>query len=183
MRVIAGSARSLRLAAPPRGTRPTSDAVRESLFGMLGDAILLGSFLDVYAGSGAVGIEALSRGAEVCVFVERDRRAVEAIRRNLENTHLTGRATVVHGEAQRVIGGLIARHGPFGVIFLDPPYADAKALSLAAGLLGSGALAPDGLLVLQHSRRTEVAGLPAPDRVRTFGETALSFYSAPTKES
>ena len=168
--------------APPGGTRPTSDAVRESLFNMLGELIFAGPFVDVYAGSGVVGIEALSRGAQGCVFIERDRRAVEAIRRNLANTHLAERATVIQGEARRLIGRVVAAHGPFGVIFLDPPYADAKALSLGAGLLNLEALAPGGVVVLQHARRAEVPGLPEPDRVRVFGQTALSFYSVPVKE-
>jgi 16S rRNA (guanine(966)-N(2))-methyltransferase RsmD len=183
MRVIAGTAKSLRLVAPSgTATRPTSDAVRESLFSMLGDVIPEGPFLDVYAGSGAVGIEALSRGAEHCVFIERDRRGVEAIRRNLENTHLTERATVMQGEAQRLVGRATADHGPYAVIFLDPPYDDPQALSLAAGLLRPEALAAGGLLVLQHARRAKPADLPPPLRVREFGETALSFYSAPDKE-
>jgi 16S rRNA (guanine966-N2)-methyltransferase len=182
MRVIAGTARSLPLVAPPGGTRPTSDAVRESLFNILGKAVFAGPFLDMYAGSGAVGVEALSRGAERCVFVERDRRAVEAIRRNLENTHLTERATVIQGEAQRLIGRVVAEHGPFGIIFLDPPYADAKALALAPDLLSPEALAPGGVLVLQHARRAEISAPRQPDRVRTFGQTALSLYSAPVKE-
>ena len=178
MRVIAGSAKSLRLIVPAGGIRPTSDAVREALFSMLGDAIYAGPFLDLYAGSGAVGIEGLSRGASRCVFVERDRRCVEAIRRNLGNTGLGEGAEVVVGDARRVVARVIAGSGPFGVIFADPPYADVRAVALVGGLAAAESLVPGGILVVQHSWRAALPG-PEPDRVRRFGETALSFYSLP----
>ncbi len=126
MRVIAGTARGLRLDAPPgRSTRPTLDRVRESIFNALTSADLLAGsvVLDAFAGSGALGIEALSRGAEACVFVERDRAALAALRSNLERTRLADRSTVVPGDAFALLGssGRLAGRS-FGLALLDPPY-------------------------------------------------------------
>ncbi len=183
MRVIAGTARSLRLSVP-KGVRirPTSDAVRETLFNILGDAVAAGAFLDVYAGSGSVGIEALSRGAPRCVFIDRDRRCVQAISRNLENTGLSGLAAIVRGDARRVTKRVLREHGPFRTVFVDPPYDDPSATEVVVGLLAPGALEAEGVLILQRSRRSDAAGLPEPDSARSFGETELLFFSAPSGE-
>jgi 16S rRNA G966 N2-methylase RsmD len=102
---------------------------------------------------------------------------VQALRQNLTNVRLADRAMVILGDARRVIARAVSDHGPFAVIFLDPPYDDREAARVAATLLTPEALARGGTLVLQHSRRGEVSGLPEPARVRRFGETALSFYS------
>jgi len=177
MRVIAGEAKSTRLVLPKGvAIRPTSDAVREALFSSLGSLVVGCRFLDVYAGTGAVGLEALSRGAAACAFIERDRRCVEAIRRNVENTRLSDRAIVVPGDARRVLAPVLQGHGPFGIAFLDPPYADRSAAEVVAAILGSGRMEPPGRLVLQHSRQAPPPGLPEPERIRLFGETVLSLY-------
>lgn len=123
MRVVAGSARGRRLQAPPgRGTRPTSDRVREAVFNALGSqGVVEGARVaDVFAGSGAMGIEALSRGAASAVFVESDARALAAIAANLTATGLAERATVVKTGVERWLAG---RPGPFDLALLDPPYA------------------------------------------------------------
>ena len=122
MRVVAGSAKGRRLQAPPgSATRPTADRVREATFNALGSLDALGGrVLDLFAGSGALGIEALSRGAAAATFVDSDGRALAAVRANLEATGLTGVATVVRSDALRFLAG---GHGPFAVAFLDPPYA------------------------------------------------------------
>ncbi|MBM3472031.1 MAG: 16S rRNA (guanine(966)-N(2))-methyltransferase RsmD [Armatimonadetes bacterium] len=182
MRVIAGEAKSLRLIAPKGvGLRPTSDAVREALFSSLGSDVVGARFLDVYAGTGAVGIEALSRGAEFCAFVERDRRCVEAIRRNLGNTRLSARAAVVQGDARRVIGRVLAEYGPFGLVFADPPYDDASAAEVAKAVLGADGFAEPGWLIYQHSKDAPPGGLPTPVRTRAFGETAIAWFALPVK--
>jgi 16S rRNA (guanine966-N2)-methyltransferase len=177
MRVIAGEAGSIRLLTP-KGTRlrPTSDAVRESLFSSLGPDVAGLRFLDAYAGTGAVGIEALSRGAAECVFIERDRHCVEAIRRNLANTRLTSRATIVAGDAKRLIDRVLAAHGPFDLAFVDPPYTDREAVSVARRVLEAGLTPEAGRLIYQHSKDAPPEGLPEPDRTRAFGETVLSWY-------
>ncbi len=183
MRVIGGTAKSLRLLVP-KGVRlrPTSDAMRETLFNILAGAVAEGPFLDIYAGTGSVGIEALSRGSPRCVFIERNRRCVEAIAHNLANTGLSDLAAVIRGDAERVVTEAIREYGPFRIIFVDPPYDDPGGAKVAAGLLASEALDAGGRLVLQHSRRSEAPGLPDPQSVRRFGETELLFFSAQPKE-
>jgi pantetheine-phosphate adenylyltransferase/16S rRNA (guanine(966)-N(2))-methyltransferase RsmD len=122
LRIIAGSARGTRLAPVPRNVRPTADRVRESLFNTLGQFFDGGSVLDLYAGTGALGIEALSRGLERAVFVERDRRVREVILDNLRRTRLSDRAEVIGGEVDGVLDGLERRGEVFDLIFADPPY-------------------------------------------------------------
>lgn len=174
MRVIAGSARGLRLTAPKDAlTRPISDKVKESLFGSLGERVVGSRFLDLYAGSGAIGIEALSRGADHATFVEHARAAVGVIRENLERTGLADRGEV---HARRVEAFLTdAATGPWDVAVLDPPYAE-RTLDLPLERLRSH-LAPGGLVVVKHFWRTPMPpamGL-AVVRSRRFGETALTF--------
>jgi 16S rRNA (guanine966-N2)-methyltransferase len=120
MRVIAGSAGGTPLVAPPRGTRPVSDRAREGLFSSLGDAVVDADCLDLFAGSGALGIEALSRGAATCTFVDKARPAATAIARNLARTHLGDRGTVVVRDAWSFVPQPPAR--PVGLVFVDPPY-------------------------------------------------------------
>ena len=122
MRVIAGSAGGTRLAPVPRGVRPTSDRVRESLFNSLGQFFEGGGVLDLYAGTGALAIEALSRGSGYAVFVERDRGARAVIHENLRRTGFADRAEVLGGEVEAVLGRLVGRGDRFDLIFADPPY-------------------------------------------------------------
>ncbi len=177
-RVIAGSARGIRLVAPGAGTRPLADRVKEALFAILEPELPGARVLDLFAGSGAAGIEALSRGAAGAVLVERDPRAVAVIRANLETTRLADRAEVVRGDVDRF---LATAAGPFEVTIVDPPYADRDALARALEALGSdrSPLADGGLVVARHFWRggppAEI-GLLASERVRRFGETALTFY-------
>jgi 16S rRNA (guanine966-N2)-methyltransferase len=131
MRVVAGTARGRPLVAPPgSSTRPTSDRVREAIFNALWARGLPegASVADLFAGSGALGVEALSRGATHATFVDRDRAALQAVRRNVETCGFADRATIVAGPVERWLGDLPAPDGPggagrFGVVFCDPPYA------------------------------------------------------------
>jgi 16S rRNA (guanine966-N2)-methyltransferase len=174
MRVIAGTARGVRLAAPkdPR-TRPISDKVKESLFGSLGDRVVGARVLDLYAGSGAVGIEALSRGATHATFVERGRPAVAVIRENLARTGLADDATVHAGAVEGFLS--TTQTGPWDVVLLDPPYAE-RTLDLPLDRLRPH-LAPGAVVVVKHFWRTPMpAGTQlAVTRSRRFGETALTF--------
>lgn len=176
MRVIAGSARGTPLVGPrDRATRPITDRVKETLFDILAPRIVGASLLDLYAGSGAIGIEGLSRGAAGCTFVERGRPALEALRANLERTGLGANATVVAGEVER----FLEADGAIGhdLVVLDPPYAEGAILAplrLIAEQLQAG-----GLVVVKHFWRTEIpmpAGLGIT-RVRRFGETSLTFLA------
>ncbi|WP_437754918.1 16S rRNA (guanine(966)-N(2))-methyltransferase RsmD [Sorangium sp. So ce1389] len=180
MRVIAGRLGGRRLAAPRgEGTRPTADRVREALFSSLGD--VTGALVcDLYAGTGALGIEALSRGARRAVFVESGRPALATLRENLAALGLDEATRVVPLPVERALE-LLRDEGPFDLALLDPPYAAlAKAAAAAARLAGPlGLLAPAGRLVLEHARRDpspEIAGLTC-DAVRTYGDTAVSFYT------
>ncbi|WP_437876060.1 16S rRNA (guanine(966)-N(2))-methyltransferase RsmD [Sorangium sp. So ce513] len=180
MRVIAGRLGGRRLAAPRgEGTRPTADRVREALFSSLGD--VTGALVcDLYAGTGALGIEALSRGARRAVFVENGRPALATLRENLAALGLDEAARVVPLPVERALD-LLRDEGPFDLALLDPPYATlARAAAAAARLAGPlGLLAPAGRLVLEHARRDpspEIPGLTCA-AVRTYGDTAVSFYT------
>jgi 16S rRNA (guanine966-N2)-methyltransferase len=186
-RVITGSAGGLRLAAPGPGTRPISDRVKQALFSLLEAErpdIWDGAVLDLFAGSGALAIEALSRGAPRAVLVERDRRAVAAITENLERTRLADGARIVQRDVAAFLerGALEVAEVPFAAVFLDPPYARSGDLADSLGRLGSAAagwLDARACVAAKHFWKT-----PPPDRVgelgrarsRRFGETALSVY-------
>jgi 16S rRNA (guanine966-N2)-methyltransferase len=174
MRVIAGTARGLRLAAPkgPQ-TRPISDKVKESLFGSLGARVVGARVVDLYAGSGAIGIEALSRGAAHATFVERARPAVAVIHANLARTGLADRATVHAGAVDAFLASAPAE--TWDVAVLDPPYAE-RTLDLPLERLRPH-LAPGAVVVVKHFWRTPVPaeGGLAVTRSRRFGETALTF--------
>ncbi len=180
MRVIAGQARGARLRAPGGArTRPTSDRVRESLFNILGLRVQDAEFMDLFAGSGSVGVEALSRGARRVVFVEIDGRAAQTIRHNLVHTRQEARAEI---RVQHALGAVrqLARQGrSFSLIFLDPPYdRDWPALTLQV-LSQSRILAPGGIIVVEHGRR-ETVPVQVEDiqltRQNIYGDSALSFY-------
>jgi 16S rRNA (guanine966-N2)-methyltransferase len=171
VRVVAGEFRGRRLAAP-RGmrTRPTADRVREALFSMLGD-VTGASVLDLYAGSGALGIEALSRGAESAVFVERDPRAAAVIERNLGSLGLEER--VVSDDAMRF---LARPEGMFDLVFCDPPYDSAFRL---AGPLAERlpALTAEGARIVTESDKRTPLELPFPLlRERTYGDTRIAIH-------
>jgi 16S rRNA (guanine966-N2)-methyltransferase len=174
MRVIAGSARGLRLTAPrdPR-TRPISDKVKESLFGVIAIRVVDARVLDLYAGSGAIGIEALSRGAARAAFVERGRPAVAVIRENLERTGLGDRAEIHAVAVEAFLDRAPATR--WDVAILDPPYAE-RTLDLPLERLRPH-LAPGALVVVKHFWKTPVpaAGGLGVTRSRRFGETALTF--------
>ena len=176
MRVTAGTARGINLTVP-RGhaTRPITDRVKETLFGILGDRVPDARVLDLYAGSGAIGIEALSRGASSADFVERDRSALEALRGNLQRTRLETDATVHATDVERFLS---TAAGPWDIAVLDPPYETRDIVAPLRALVPL--LAPGASVVVKHFWRTD---LPEPDgltavRQRRFGETMLTFLEA-----
>jgi len=174
MRVIAGDLRSRRIAGiPGDATRPTSDRLRETLFDILAPRIRGAKFLDAYAGTGAVGIEALSRGATHAWFLERSRAAIEVLRQNLASLELEARASVIAGPAL-----LSIERFPAGIVFLDPPYTLERELTAALDLLSA---TPPPLVIAQHSIRLalpEALGSLHRTRVVKQGDNALSFFSA-----
>jgi 16S rRNA (guanine966-N2)-methyltransferase len=178
-RVIAGEQGGLRLVVPKGArTRPTSDRVKESVFGALGPGRLAGAVvLDGYAGSGALGIEALSRGAARAAFVDRDPRAVDAIRRNRATTRLSDRATV----HRRGFGGYLTGRvpePPFDLVFLDPPYdlAGSELARIVQSLDAPGWLVEDAGVVVERSAASGPPTLPGGWRVawqRVYGDTLV----------
>jgi 16S rRNA (guanine966-N2)-methyltransferase len=186
-RVIAGSARSMRLDAPGPGTRPLADRVKQTLFGILEPDLPGSRFLDLFAGSGAAGIEALSRGAAHATFVERDQRAIGTIRTNLTRTGLGGeeRATVVRAD---VLGWLRSAdrvaEAPYDIVLIDPPYDETESMTAALEAI-SAVVARGARVVAKHFWRTApppMVGLLASERERRFGDTALTFYR-PTEDA
>ncbi len=178
-RVIAGTARSIRLEAPGEGTRPLADRVKQTLFAILEPDLRGATFLDLYAGSGAAGIEALSRGAAQTTFVERDAGACRTIAANLRRTGLDDHATVVRAEVLTWLRDPVRAHeGATDIVVLDPPYDDRDAVVAALDAVGP-LLAPAARVVAKHFWRDAPparVGLLASDRGRRFGETALTFY-------
>ena len=173
MRVIAGEFRSRSLKSiPGDATRPTPDRLRETLFDILATRIKGATFLDGYAGTGAVGIEALSRGAAHAIFLEKNWAALEAIRENLASLRAERRATVVPGPVLLTL----ARH-PAEIVFLDPPYSLEREYRAVLDLL---AQAPPGIAVVQHSVRLALPEEQGPlyrTRMVRQGDNALSFYT------
>ena len=181
MHIIAGALKGQRLVTP-RGhrTRPTADQVRIALMDTLMPYLDGARFLDVYAGAGTVGLEALSRGAAHATFVERDKAAAASIAANLGRTHLAGaRARIVRAEAIAWLGEPdAAAAGPFGIVVVDPPYAEVDLLGAALDALAP-VLAPGARVVAKHFWRDPPpaqVGLLASERERRFGETTLTFY-------
>lgn len=183
MRVIAGKYRSRNLQSlPGNETRPTYDRLKETLFNVLqsAGAIEGAAFLDLYAGTGSVGIEALSRGAERVVFVESNRKASNLIRANLASLDINEGVSVLQDEAASALPILMKSEEQFDVVFLDPPYALAGEYGRSLRLLGSGSLLkPDGVVIAEHDKRFEPGEDHAPlKRYRRLeqGDSALSFY-------
>ena len=176
MRVIAGTARGTRLVPVPEGVRPTSDRVRESMFNSLGQFFEGGLVLDLYAGTGALGIEALSRGCDRAVFVERDRLARAAIRQNLRRTGFEDRAEIIGGEVERQLGRLERGGEQYNLIFADPPYRIAAA-EVGGILYRLGALLGPGGRVVVESGGAPVEGAGGEKGVtRRYGGTFVTVF-------
>jgi 16S rRNA (guanine966-N2)-methyltransferase len=191
MRVIAGIYRSRLLAAPKGlGTRPTSDRLRETLFNVLASRIAGSRFVDLYAGTGAVGIEAMSRGAEYVWFAEKAAAAIAAIRANLSALKIEGGYTI----ESRGVGAMLERLGkmsqPMDIVFLDPPYeAEAEyagTLNFLGSARGRGVLAADAVVIAEHGNKTKLAeryGALEQARMLKQGDAALSFFGFPVEKA
>lgn len=189
MRVIAGSARGRQLKGPPgrgransAGVRPSSDLVRGALFDSLSamDADFT-RIVDLYAGTGALGIEALSRGGQHCDFVEKDRALAAIIRHNLTATGFTDNAEIIAAPVERAVDYL---SGPYTLVLADPPYADEEALALIARLMANGIIdAESGTIAFEHSTRAEppadIAGFSLARSLR-HGDSSVSIYRPST---
>ena len=187
MRISSGEHRGRRLRSP-KGlrTRPTSEFLRQAIFNTIGERIHKASILDLFAGMGAIGLEALSRGAAAATFVERDRRAVASLQANLAALDLVERARVLVGDVVPILGDLRAAGECFDYVFLDPPYADDQAVRCIETLAPGALLSENALLVVQAFHKTVLpgqAGVLRQTGQRRYGESALTFYvrEAPCK--
>ncbi len=186
MRITGGSARGRQLYLP-KGcrVRPTADLVKEALFSML-RSVAGCSFLDLFAGSGGVGIEALSRGATKACLVERSRALARAIAENAGRCGFEGSYEILVADAKKAIQTLAERQACFDIVFADPPYDVGFVAMILQSLARSGIVSPDGLVVLQHSVRE---AMPAPEQMqfvltdqRRYGDTFLSFLKTQENE-
>jgi len=179
MRIIAGEARGVRLATPEgRDIRPTLDRVREAFFSIVGPALPGSRFLDLYSGTGANGLEAISRGAARADLVESDRAAHTLIGQNIARTKLGDRARL---HALTLPEGLrrLTQDAPYDFIYADPPHSYTDFDSIVAAIAENALLAPGGVFILEHATRTPTAdAVGSFNRVRTavYGETTLSFF-------
>lgn len=156
MRVIAGSARSLKLVTvDSMDTRPTTDRIKETLFNVLSPDIPGSNFLDLFSGSGAIGIEALSRGADRAVFVENGRKALECINKNLDFTKLKDRAQILSTDAVSSVSTLERQKDVFDIIFMDPPYGRLLERDVLVRLTGSDIVSDDTIIVVESDLDTE----------------------------
>lgn len=176
MRIAGGIGRGQRLKVPAGArVRPTSDKVKQALFNILGDRVAGASFLDLFAGAGGIGIEALSRGASRVVFVDGSRESVAAIKHNLELAKVGDRAEVVLSKAEAFLNKPSL---PFDIVFLDPPYAG-EMQPLLDQLAASGVVSPEGIVIAEHFKKQpspEKAGALTLYREARYGDTVLAFY-------
>jgi 16S rRNA (guanine966-N2)-methyltransferase len=180
MRISSGEHRGRRLHSP-KGfrTRPTSEFLRQAIFNRIGERIQKASILDLFAGMGAIGLEALSRGAAAATFVERDRRAVTSLRANLAALDLMGRARVLVGNVVPILEELRAAGECFDFVFLDPPYADDQAVRCIETLAPGDVLSENATLVVQAFHKTvlpDLVGVLRQSGQRRYGESTLTFY-------
>jgi 16S rRNA (guanine966-N2)-methyltransferase len=180
LRVIAGRARGRKLKTR-RGTetRPTADRVKESLFNILAPHLAGCYFLDIFAGNGGIGIEALSRGAALCVFIEKNLQCVKIIKENLSLTGFSGSARIIPCDAKAALLELAAKEDPFDLIFLDPPYHSTEISVVLEQVYRQSLLKPGGLLILEHhyndtSWRNQCWQIM---REKKYGDTSISFLT------
>lgn len=180
MRIVGGTHRGRKLATlSGLVTRPTADFVKEALFNILAPYMTDAVVLDLFAGSGALGLEALSRGARTVTFVERDRRALAVIRKNAERLQLLDKSLIVAADALKAAARFASDEQRFDLIFADPPYERELAVAIAESLDKHNLLTKDGLIVIEHHRQEELPSLfenIRQIRVSRYGDTVLTFF-------
>lgn len=163
----------------PKGVRPTTARSKEVMFGLIGDRIPNGEVIDLFCGSGALGLEALSRGADHVFFVDRSMRAIHAINSNIEIMGIEEECTVIHGDAFRVLKKLASQGIRTHLIVADPPYHAELAQQILQTVADSGILVTGGWLVVEHGSRETVVGHPSFSllpKSRKLGDTAISIW-------
>lgn len=180
MRVVAGERKGLRLkAAPGNTTRPTTDKVKESLFNIIGPFFDGGTVLDLFAGSGGLGIETLSRGADNGVFIEKDRKAYAVLKENIEKCHYEERAEVYCNDAIRAVKALLKRDITFDYLFVDPPYAKMDYYNLVEVLVENGKVSNSAIIICEHAKEVKLPTSYSDfslQRQELYGSSYISIY-------
>ncbi len=178
MRVISGSARGLKLNAPEGlSTRPTTDRIKESLFNIIAFELYGSRFLDLFSGSGGIGIEALSRGAAKAVFVDDAKSSVDIINSNLKKARLSDKALVIQKKADAAISYLQKKGEVFDIIFMDPPYNRGFINSTLYSILVSNILSPDGFIIAEQSIEDDIPQIDGLEvyRIKDYKITKMTF--------
>ncbi|MBM7615836.1 16S rRNA (guanine(966)-N(2))-methyltransferase RsmD [Alkaliphilus hydrothermalis] len=181
MRVISGKARGHRL-KPPQGmdVRPTSDRVKESIFNIIQNYIIDSTVVDLFAGTGNLGIESLSRGAQRAYFVDQSRKSVETIKYNLEKTRLISSAEIISSDISSGIKRIAHKKVQADLIFMDPPYGKGLINSTLSLIVSTNLLKPSGLIVVEHDKNDEEILVDTEEltciRKNNYGNTSISFY-------
>ncbi len=180
MRVVSGSARGCKLSSPEGlDTRPTTDRIKETLFNILSPEIYDCSFLDIFSGSGAIGIEALSRGAKNAVFVEKAAPALKAINDNLEKTRLKDRAFILNADALKAVEMLKNKGEKFDLVFMDPPYRKDLAWPVMKAIKEADLLNKNGIIVVEEASEVKIPSVEGFEMYRTkdYRTTVMSFWT------
>ncbi|MBR2569689.1 MAG: 16S rRNA (guanine(966)-N(2))-methyltransferase RsmD [Paenibacillus sp.] len=187
MRVISGSARGRTLkAVPGMNTRPTTDKVKEALFSMIGPYFEGGVVLDLFAGTGGLGIEAISRGMDKAIFIDMDTKAIDTIRYNVKVASVESKAEIYRNDAKRALKVLEKRGSQFDLVFMDPPYRYTDADQLLATMIEGQLLGEDAVIVIEHDSAHQY-----PETIQSFtswkqakyGDTTLSLYRRAVQDS
>jgi 16S rRNA (guanine966-N2)-methyltransferase len=180
MRVIAGTAKGTKLKAPKgMQVRPTSDRVKEALFSILGPRIPGACFIDLYAGSGAIGVEALSRGAKYCIFVENKRTNVALINENITKTGFNSKARVICADAVKTITSMASGNIKADLLFMDPPYDLIDIVTIVDSALQQNLVSESGLIIAEHAfSNRQWAEKFISIRQKKYGDTCLTFISS-----
>lgn len=183
MRVVSGIRKGIALkAVPGSSTRPTTDKVKEAMFNMIGPYFDGGVILDLFAGSGGLGIEALSRGAEKAIFVDRDGKAIQTIQENVNTCDFADKTEIYRNEAERALKAVIKRGLSFDIIFLDPPYKKQQLLKLLEIINAENVLTDSGTIVCEHGSDIELpdtVGVLEKRKHEKYGIISITIYHKP----
>lgn len=180
LRVISGKARGLKLDAPKnQDVRPTTDRVKESLFNMINSYIMDSNILDLFAGTGSLGIECLSRGAKNCVFVDKSKDSINIVRSNVKKARVENESTILNVDFKDAVKRLSTQNQKFDVIFMDPPYYENMFIECLKSIDKFNLLDEDGIIVVEHDTKDlfeDSIGRLNKSREKKYGNTTLTFY-------
>lgn len=180
MRVISGKARGLKLNAPKNDdVRPTTDRVKESLFNMINPYIMDSNILDLFAGTGSLGIECLSRGANKCIFVDNSKESINIVKSNIKKARVESESIVLNLDFKSAINSLSLKNEKFDVIFMDPPYYKNMFSDALGSIDNNNLLKEDGIIVVEHDTKDKFPddiGRLYKSRDKKYGNTTLTFY-------